>query len=174
MPWRQNAGSFLQSCPRCALPCEFCAFPINLHINPLWRPPSSLNTFICSIWSPIRMALTINDWPSSSTTLSMFEPIQNSKIHLKIPKFLGEAAAFGGSNIEPSVRSCFENAKFPPTINVDQFLEWLKKEPQSLVWLPVMHRLASSEFAKHQAKCNACKMFPVGTKKYIKWWIFPS
>ena len=24
-----------------------------------------------------------------------------------------------------------------------------------------MHRLASSEFAKHQAKCNACKMFPV-------------
>ena len=25
-----------------------------------------------------------------------------------IPKQLGEVAAFGGSNIEPSVRSCFE------------------------------------------------------------------
>uniref|UniRef100_A0A915DS38 WW domain-containing protein n=1 Tax=Ditylenchus dipsaci TaxID=166011 RepID=A0A915DS38_9BILA len=48
--------------------------------------------------------------------------------------FLGEAAAFGGSNIEPSV---------------------------SLA--TVMHRLASSEFAKHQAKCNACKMFRLWT-----------
>ncbi|KAI3422321.1 hypothetical protein GPALN_012844 [Globodera pallida] len=85
---------------------------------------------------------------------------------IHIPKFLGEAAAFGGSNIEPSVRSCFERVKFPPTINVEQFLEWLRKEPQSLVWLPVMHRLASSEFAKHQAKCNACKMFPVVGLRY--------
>ena len=27
---------------------------------------------------------------------------------IKIPKQLGEVAAFGGSNTEPSVRSCFE------------------------------------------------------------------
>ncbi|CAK5089037.1 unnamed protein product [Meloidogyne enterolobii] len=85
---------------------------------------------------------------------------------IHIPKFLGEAAAFGGSNIEPSVRSCFEHSKFPPHINSDQFLDWLKREPQSLVWLPVMHRLASSEFAKHQAKCNACKMFPIVGLRY--------
>ncbi|KAI1731518.1 EF hand domain-containing protein [Ditylenchus destructor] len=83
-----------------------------------------------------------------------------------IPKFLGEVAAFGGSNIEPSVRSCFEHSKFPPHINVEDFLDWLKKEPQSIVWLPVMHRLASSEFAKHQAKCNACKMFPIVGMRY--------
>uniref|UniRef100_A0A915ACG1 Dystrophin n=1 Tax=Parascaris univalens TaxID=6257 RepID=A0A915ACG1_PARUN len=68
-----------------------------------------------------------------------------------IPKFLGESAAFGGSNVEPSVRSCFETVKFSRTISVDDFLAWLKKEPQSVVWLPVMHRLASAEFAKHQA-----------------------
>ena len=43
---------------------------------------------------------------------------------IHIPKSLGEAAAFGGSNIEPSVRSCFELAKFPPTINIDGFLNW--------------------------------------------------
>lgn len=69
---------------------------------------------------------------------------------IHIPKSLGEAAAFGGSNIEPSVRSCFEYSKYPPTILIDGFLSWLKMEPQSFVWLPVMHRLASSEFAKHQ------------------------
>ncbi|VDN18670.1 unnamed protein product [Gongylonema pulchrum] len=69
---------------------------------------------------------------------------------LNIPKFFGEAAAFGGSNVEPSVRSCFESAKYPRTILIDEFLNWLKKEPQSIVWLPVMHRLGSAEFAKHQ------------------------
>lgn len=29
---------------------------------------------------------------------------------IQIPRQLGEVAAFGGSNIEPSVRSCFEQA----------------------------------------------------------------
>lgn len=32
-------------------------------------------------------------------------------IHVsQVPRQLGEVAAFGGSNIEPSVRSCFEQA----------------------------------------------------------------
>uniref|UniRef100_A0A0N5BAQ1 Dystrophin n=1 Tax=Strongyloides papillosus TaxID=174720 RepID=A0A0N5BAQ1_STREA len=85
---------------------------------------------------------------------------------IHIPKYLGEAAAFGGSNIEPSVRSCFEHNKFPHTLNIDNFMQWLKKEPQSLVWLPVMHRLTSAEYAKHQAKCNVCKMFPIIGLRY--------
>uniref|UniRef100_A0A1I7SAC8 Dystrophin n=1 Tax=Bursaphelenchus xylophilus TaxID=6326 RepID=A0A1I7SAC8_BURXY len=85
---------------------------------------------------------------------------------IHITKLLGEAAVFGGSNIEPSVRSCFEYSKYPAKLSVDQYLSWLKKEPQSIVWLPVMHRLASSEFAKHQAKCNACKMFPIVGMRY--------
>lgn len=85
---------------------------------------------------------------------------------IHIPKFFGEAAAFGGSNVEPSVRSCFETVKFNKTVNIDSFLAWLKEEPQSIVWLPVMHRLASAEFAKHQAKCNVCKMFPIIGLRY--------
>uniref|UniRef100_A0A915Q5I9 RNA helicase n=1 Tax=Setaria digitata TaxID=48799 RepID=A0A915Q5I9_9BILA len=85
---------------------------------------------------------------------------------IHIPKFFGEAAAFGGSNVEPSVRSCFEIAKYPRSISIDEFLNWLKKEPQSIVWLPVVHRLASAEFAKHQAKCNVCKMFPIIGLRY--------
>lgn len=30
--------------------------------------------------------------------------------YYKVPRQLGEVAAFGGSNIEPSVRSCLERA----------------------------------------------------------------
>jgi hypothetical protein len=56
---------------------------------------------------------------------------------MQIPRQLGEVAAFGGSNIEPSVRSCFEKApKEKTTIEVSHFLEWARQEPQSLVWLP--------------------------------------
>lgn len=80
-------------------------------------------------------------------------------------------AAFGGSNIEPSVRSCLERARISQaetkigttgdmpeiTIEAHHFLGWLQHEPQSLVWLPVLHRLQAAEVAKHQAKCNICK-----------------
>jgi dystrophin len=80
---------------------------------------------------------------------------------IMIPKHLGEVAAFGGSNIEPSVRSCFEHANNPSEINLQNFLEWLKLEPQSIVWLPVLHRLIVAETARHDAKCSICKEYPI-------------
>ncbi|PAV67347.1 hypothetical protein WR25_12082 isoform D [Diploscapter pachys] len=85
---------------------------------------------------------------------------------IHIPRLVGEAAAFGGSNVEPSVRSCFESVRMAQSISSSAFLDWVKKEPQSIVWLPVMHRLATAEFAKHQAKCNVCKMFPIVGLRY--------
>nr|CAH7713664.1 unnamed protein product [Callosobruchus chinensis] len=82
---------------------------------------------------------------------------------LQIPKQLGEVAAFGGSNIEPSVRSCLGDRE---NLEATHFLAWLKQEPQSLVWLPVLHRIAAAENARHQAKCNACKQFPIVGLRY--------
>ncbi|XP_022690548.1 uncharacterized protein LOC111261367 isoform X2 [Varroa jacobsoni] len=86
---------------------------------------------------------------------------------VQTPRLLGEVAAFGGSNIEPSVRSCFERAgPGRREINVQMFLQWFMQEPQSLVWLPVLHRLAAAESAKHQAKCNICKQYPIVGFRY--------
>ncbi|CRK92191.1 CLUMA_CG005757, isoform D [Clunio marinus] len=92
---------------------------------------------------------------------------------IQVPRQLGEVAAFGGSNIEPSVRSCFERAGvnqngelLETSIEAQHFLGWLQHEPQSLVWLPVMHRLAAAEAAKHQAKCNICKEYPIVGFRY--------
>ncbi|KAL1512976.1 hypothetical protein ABEB36_002471 [Hypothenemus hampei] len=82
---------------------------------------------------------------------------------LQIPRQLGEVAAFGGSNIEPSVRSCLGERE---DLEVAHFLAWLKQEPQSLVWLPVLHRVAVAESAKHQAKCNSCKQYPIVGLRY--------
>ncbi|XP_013413171.1 dystrophin isoform X2 [Lingula anatina] len=85
---------------------------------------------------------------------------------LQIPRQLGEVAAFGGSNIEPSVRSCFEKSNGKNEVQASHFLDWLKMEPQSMVWLPVLYRLAAAETAKHQAKCNICKDYPIIGLRY--------
>lgn len=92
---------------------------------------------------------------------------------IQIPRFLGEAAYFGGSNIEPSVRSCFTPANnghkkvtLKSEIDSSDFLCWLQLEPQSLVWLPVMHRLIASDSIVHQVKCNICKAFPINGLRY--------
>uniref|UniRef100_A0A8B9PFS1 Utrophin n=1 Tax=Apteryx owenii TaxID=8824 RepID=A0A8B9PFS1_APTOW len=85
---------------------------------------------------------------------------------IQIPRQLGEVAAFGGSNIEPSVRSCFQQNHNKPEITVKQFIDWMQLEPQSMVWLPVLHRVAAAETAKHQAKCNICKECPIVGFRY--------
>uniref|UniRef100_A0A7N9AU43 Dystrophin related protein 2 n=1 Tax=Mastacembelus armatus TaxID=205130 RepID=A0A7N9AU43_9TELE len=85
---------------------------------------------------------------------------------IQIPRQLGEVAAFGGSNVEPSVRSCFRMAPGKPAIEVSHFLEWMSLEPQSMVWLPVLHRVAAAESTKHQAKCYVCKQCPIKGFRY--------
>ena len=42
----------------------------------------------------------------------------------------------------------------------------MKQEPQSMVWLPVLHRLIAAESARHQAKCNICKINPIHGFRY--------
>ena len=52
-------------------------------------------------------------------------------------------------------------------IQAGDFLDWMKQEPQSMVWLPVLHRIAASETAKHQAKCNICKECPIVGLRWV-------
>ena len=85
---------------------------------------------------------------------------------MQIPKQLGEIASFGGSNIEPSVKSCLSLSQNKSSIDLNTFLEWMKCEPQSLVWLPVLFRMQNAEVARHQAKCNICKAFPITGFRY--------
>ncbi|KAG9338630.1 hypothetical protein JZ751_025468 [Albula glossodonta] len=120
---------------------------------------------------------------------------------IQIPRQLGEVAAFGGSNVEPSVRSCFRMvsgwprpdasahacsssrrmhfslpvsfssldtppAPGKPAIELAHFLEWMGLEPQSMVWLPVLHRVAAAESTKHHAKCYVCKQCPIKGFRY--------
>ncbi|XP_040178678.1 dystrophin-related protein 2 [Rana temporaria] len=85
---------------------------------------------------------------------------------IQIPRQLGEVAAFGGSNVEPSVRSCFRFTTGSTVLELSHFLEWGCLEPQSLVWLPVLHRVTLAETVKHQTKCSVCKQCPIKGFRY--------
>ncbi|KAM3827756.1 dystrophin-related protein 2 isoform 2-T2 [Vipera latastei] len=85
---------------------------------------------------------------------------------IQVPRQLGEVAAFGGSNVEPSVRSCFRFGNGKAAIEAAQFLEWANLEPQSMVWLAVLHRVAIAEQVKHQTKCSICRQCPIKGFRY--------
>jgi len=46
-------------------------------------------------------------------------------------------------------------------VEVSDFVEWMKLEPQSVVWIPVMHRLAGAEAAEHNSRCAVCRTAPI-------------
>ncbi|KFV73145.1 Dystrophin-related protein 2, partial [Dryobates pubescens] len=85
---------------------------------------------------------------------------------IQVPRQLGEVAAFGGSNVEPSIRSCFRFSNGKSTIEASQFLEWANLEPQSMVWLAVLHRVTMAEQVKHQTKCSVCRQCPIKGFRY--------
>lgn len=63
--------------------------------------------------------------------------------------------------LHPSLSLLSLQANNKPEIEAALFLDWMRLEPQSMVWLPVLHRVAAAETAKHQAKCNICKECPI-------------
>jgi len=46
-------------------------------------------------------------------------------------------------------------------IDLPHFVNWMKLEPQSLVWISVMQRLVETEQTSHQARCSVCKTSPI-------------
>lgn len=85
---------------------------------------------------------------------------------LQIPSYLGEAASFGGAIIDFSVRSCLERSN-KYEIEFRDFLCWVQREPQSLVWLAVFHRIIHSENTNHyNVRCAACKVMPILGLRY--------
>uniref|UniRef100_A0A8B9U210 Dystrophin related protein 2 n=1 Tax=Anas zonorhyncha TaxID=75864 RepID=A0A8B9U210_9AVES len=85
---------------------------------------------------------------------------------IQVPRQLGEVAAFGGSNVEPSIRSCFRFSHGKSAIEASQFLEWANLEPQSMVWLAMLHRVTMAEQVKHQTKCSVCRQCPIKGFRY--------
>ncbi|XP_065069120.1 dystrophin-like isoform X2 [Rhopilema esculentum] len=85
---------------------------------------------------------------------------------LKIPKYLNEQKAFGAASIEPAIKNFFAQTTYLEKGFSNDFINWMLAEPQPLVWIPTLYRIAASETVKHEAKCNVCKMFPLVGFRY--------
>ncbi|XP_076000779.1 dystrobrevin alpha [Genypterus blacodes] len=72
---------------------------------------------------------------------------------LKLPMAVFEGPSFGYS--EQAARTCFSQQK---KVSLNTFLDTLMSDPppQSLVWLPLMHRLANVENVFHPVECSYC------------------
>ncbi|XP_049322676.1 dystrophin-related protein 2-like [Astyanax mexicanus] len=85
---------------------------------------------------------------------------------IQIPRQLGEAAAFGGNSVEPSVNSCFRMVSGRLSVGENDFLDWIALEPQSVVWLPVLQRVSQSEHTLHHIRCSVCRHSPIRGFRY--------
>ncbi|GAB1606543.1 dystrophin-like isoform X2, partial [Argonauta hians] len=80
---------------------------------------------------------------------------------MRIPDSIQEGIAYGGLNSTPALESCLQMSDCKYGISEDMFYAWLYKEPQTLVWLPTLHRIVTTESVKHEVKCSICKDFPI-------------
>ncbi|XP_039258308.2 uncharacterized protein LOC120334859 [Styela clava] len=77
---------------------------------------------------------------------------------IQITRVIFESSHFG--KLGPAVESCF-NGIFGYGITEHDFVRWMLLEPQSIVWLPTMHRINSAERSRHQVSCSICKTRPI-------------
>ena len=84
---------------------------------------------------------------------------------LRLTVFLEESLAFGDKAIHASYHSLLHaTGKQDSThfqLTQKEFLEWNMREPQSLVWIPTLHRVAEIENTKHSVKCGICRSYPI-------------
>ncbi|XP_013410971.1 dystrophin-like, partial [Lingula anatina] len=81
---------------------------------------------------------------------------------LQVAELLNECLPFGGmAAIGAAIDSCFSMSRSTTGVEEFSFLDWMLLEPQTLVWLPTMHRMAAAESVKHESKCNICKEYPI-------------
>ncbi|XP_068610125.1 dystrobrevin beta-like [Brachionichthys hirsutus] len=71
---------------------------------------------------------------------------------LKLPTAAHEGPSFGYGHT--LARSCFPQQK---RVMLNMFLDIIADPPQCLVWLPLMHRMASVEHVYHPVSCSFCR-----------------
>ena len=76
----------------------------------------------------------------------------------RIIDIISESSNFG--KVSSSVKSCFEGV-LGNMVSKHRFLQWMLSEPQSMVWLPTIHRLNLSKSSIHNIQCSTCKMQPI-------------
>ncbi|CAF3137145.1 unnamed protein product [Rotaria socialis] len=102
---------------------------------------------------------------SPNVIVTQAKLIELFEILLKLPNHFDDVDSFHTDNILACAQSCLDHTH-DGVIREDIFVNWMSREPQTLVWLPTLHRLVATETIRHEAQCNACKAYPVIGMRY--------
>ena len=64
---------------------------------------------------------------------------------ISITEYLNEGLSFGAELIPGTIKSCFKNNSGSIGITEDEFISWLLKDPQLLVWVSTLYRMQIAE-----------------------------
>ncbi|XP_063681245.1 dystrophin-like isoform X2 [Bolinopsis microptera] len=80
----------------------------------------------------------------------------------------GENTSLGSSGSQTVAQSCFyfNNMPLHRGVTLQQYERWILSEPEYLAWVPTLYRLNISQHMKHEAKCGACKCYPILGLRY--------
>ncbi|BES90613.1 efhand_2 [Nesidiocoris tenuis] len=85
---------------------------------------------------------------------------------IRIPLFLGEQNSFNESYIESTLDSCFCKSS-ELGVSESEFICWIVREPQLLIWLSTLYRFQVSEQVYHNVRCAVCYTKPIKGLRYI-------
>ena len=84
---------------------------------------------------------------------------------LRLTVFLDESLAFGEKAVPACLHSLLQTLGRQDSaqlrLSLEEFMKWAEMEPQSLVWIPTLHRVAAIERTKHSVKCGLCRAYPI-------------
>ncbi|GFS13582.1 dystrophin [Elysia marginata] len=84
---------------------------------------------------------------------------------MQIPYLLKDSLAFG-IDVGAAVDSCLNNCKESESVSPEDLFSWLCREPQTLVWLPTLHRITATEKVQHAVRCSVCRVQPITGFRY--------
>lgn len=116
-------------------------------------------------FSESRVGVLLGNVPAPLRQGRRWKPLKNRPTQtLMVPLLLGGLPLLGTRYVGPQsypLDLLFPQSTGKPVIEASQFLEWVNLEPQSMVWLAVLHRVTIAEQVKHQTKCSICRQCPI-------------
>lgn len=123
-------------------------------------------TLLCSARLQEKYKYLFRQFADHNNCISRKKLVELLNSLAQIPEFVSEKPSFGLTLVSAAVESCFRLESGHLGVNEESFLEWLLCEPQTLVWISTLYRLASAEAVLHDAKCSVCKMSPIAGLRY--------
>ncbi|GAB6022405.1 hypothetical protein CHUAL_006522 [Chamberlinius hualienensis] len=157
--------------PNCGVLAEVAA---NIFINIYDRPRNGairvlsakiLLTLLCSGRLQEKYKYLFRQFADHNNYISRAKLVELLRDMSYIPEYISEKTAFGSQLVELTANSCCKPESMLD-VTEEAFMEWLLREPQTLVWISTLYRITLAETSIHDLKCSVCKTYPMTGLRY--------